>query len=32
MPMLGMQYDKNVWKNLNVEILKENGRRWFRNK
>ena len=28
MAVLGMEYDRNVWKKINVERIKEYGRRW----
>ena len=36
MAMLGMKYDRNVWKETFVEIMQEYGRRrwrgWFRHR
>ena len=31
MAMFGMQYDRDVWKKINVERIKEYGRRWWMN-
>ena len=31
MAMLGMQYDRNMWKKTFVERIQEYGRRWWRN-
>ena len=28
--MLGMEYDRNVWKRFTVKRIKEYGRRWWR--
>ena len=29
--MFRMEYDKDVWKKINVERIKEYGRRWWMN-
>ena len=29
--MFGMEYDRDVWKKINVEIIKKCGRRWWMN-
>ena len=31
MAMLGMEYDRNVWKKTSVARIQEYGRRWRRN-
>ena len=31
MAMFGMEYDRDVWKKINVERIKEYGRRWWMN-
>ena len=28
--MPGMEYDRNLWKKINAEKIKEYGRRWWR--
>ena len=29
--MLEMEYDRNMWKKISVEIIKEYDNRWWRN-
>ena len=31
MAMFGIEYDRNVWKKINIERIKEYGRRWWMN-